>query len=1087
MAEVAGKIVIELNLLDKGFTMKMQTASGVVREFTRHVTTAPAAIRRMERGINGIIPRLRDLFVTISMIKSAFHNLYAATFGWQMKLIKTNAEIERMTFLLRGMSKATTDFGKDAEAAGDLSFLFNMAETTPFSLTELTSSFVKFRSVGLEPTDGSLRALSDALASFGGNEIALHRATIAIQQMAGKGVISMEELRQQLGEHVPNAIGTMARGVGMSYQELVDKVSKGQVVAKDALMRTFDEMRRSVGGASQRMMTTWSGIVSILETRWTKFQLKIGEQGFYDKAKRMLGELVDGFDPHAIEYWGQVIGKAMTSFIQKLSGTLNWIAKHRQAIADTAKGAAALFVVYKGFSILAHMKISFMALAAATQVSTTATVGLTAAQLKLVASSRLAAGALGIAQGATTRLGLATTAAGGPFFILLGTLAAISTGLYLFSGRARSAYDDIKELGLAVGETQQKMAEAHLDDLRRRRAAAAANSGDLINFSKKQRDRMAAEVAALNTEIAEVERVLIASSQGLTQRNVDRALIEVDRDIAFAISKHNSAYTTAMLEFEKQLQDGVITNSEFRAEQIRLATIQTAAIVQTYSEMMAEIQNKIASDTGENIAKLNAQLGALFKARNEFIIQADAEMERLMTPTRLVDGITGSKGGISKLQSYLNTLGSNIADVRAEMAGMNGEVAKFRYMLESGAFKEDGAALLGDPERLAQINAQIAQLEELRKRLAEIRKMEREGEQAQERLRTMSERTTAAVGALRGSIDSRGEDAESRAFTVFKRDLDELISKLPEATREAEATQKAIADLIYDMSAEPSLKFADDLRDQTSEVRRGLMSTRAALEAEYQDQVAHATRKANLIALQGEDRIRVETELNAYLLALADKHARDMENPLITLARSWEDATERMKQASTSWMESLADHLTDLVTTGKMNFRDFAESVIKDIIRIRMQEALSGILSSMFGGGGFNLSGVKGVNLFSQQDRMLRAQTAGFANGGIMTPAGALPLHAYATGGIARRPQMALFGEGRTPEAYVPLPDGRTIPVTMNGGANVQVNVINQSGTPVDAQSSPPRFDGRQMVLDVVLKAAGEPGPFRDSMRGALK
>ncbi len=51
-----------------------------------------------------------------------------------------------------------------------------------------------------------------------------------------------------------------------------------------------------------------------------------------------------------------------------------------------------------------------------------------------------------------------------------------------------------------------------------------------------------------------------------------------------------------------------------------------------------------------------------------------------------------------------------------------------------------------------------------------------------------------------------------------------------------------------------------------------------------------------------------------------------------------------------------------------------------------------------------------------------------------MTSAGPLPLHRYATGGIAISPQVALFGEGRGPEAFVPLPDGRSIPVQMRGG-----------------------------------------------------
>jgi hypothetical protein len=69
----------------------------------------------------------------------------------------------------------------------------------------------------------------------------------------------------------------------------------------------------------------------------------------------------------------------------------------------------------------------------------------------------------------------------------------------------------------------------------------------------------------------------------------------------------------------------------------------------------------------------------------------------------------------------------------------------------------------------------------------------------------------------------------------------------------------------------------------------------------------------------------------------------------------------------------------------------------------------------------------------------------GFANGGVMTSEGPMPLKMYARGGIANSPQLAMFGEGSKPEAYVPLPDGRSIPVTMQGSGgnvnNISVNV----------------------------------------------
>lgn len=80
---------------------------------------------------------------------------------------------------------------------------------------------------------------------------------------------------------------------------------------------------------------------------------------------------------------------------------------------------------------------------------------------------------------------------------------------------------------------------------------------------------------------------------------------------------------------------------------------------------------------------------------------------------------------------------------------------------------------------------------------------------------------------------------------------------------------------------------------------------------------------------------------------------------------------------------------------------------------------IGGFFSSLFSGG----SGSSFGGAFSL-----------YANGGVMTSKGPMPLKKYSTGGVANSPQMALFGEGRTPEAYVPLPDGKNIPVKMVQG-----------------------------------------------------
>jgi hypothetical protein len=72
------------------------------------------------------------------------------------------------------------------------------------------------------------------------------------------------------------------------------------------------------------------------------------------------------------------------------------------------------------------------------------------------------------------------------------------------------------------------------------------------------------------------------------------------------------------------------------------------------------------------------------------------------------------------------------------------------------------------------------------------------------------------------------------------------------------------------------------------------------------------------------------------------------------------------------------------------------------------------------------------------------------AQGGVVGPRGVLPLRRYSSGGIADSPQLAVFGEGAQREAFVPLPDGRAIPVVIRSGGGMNpVNITNHNSVPV--------------------------------------
>lgn len=112
-------------------------------------------------------------------------------------------------------------------------------------------------------------------------------------------------------------------------------------------------------------------------------------------------------------------------------------------------------------------------------------------------------------------------------------------------------------------------------------------------------------------------------------------------------------------------------------------------------------------------------------------------------------------------------------------------------------------------------------------------------------------------------------------------------------------------------------------------------------------------------------------------------------------------------------------------------FKSIGEAYIKMaseiIAKQLMMAAFNAILGIVGGSSGSLINKASGLN---KTVGFGAGTITGFANGGVMSSNGVVPLKRYANGGVASSPQLALFGE-RGPEAYVPLPDGRSIPVKM--------------------------------------------------------
>lgn len=151
---------------------------------------------------------------------------------------------------------------------------------------------------------------------------------------------------------------------------------------------------------------------------------------------------------------------------------------------------------------------------------------------------------------------------------------------------------------------------------------------------------------------------------------------------------------------------------------------------------------------------------------------------------------------------------------------------------------------------------------------------------------------------------------------------------------------------------------------------------------------------------------------------------------------------------------SIEDNITDNLIDGILAAKSWQEAlsnalsaIASDLMRVALKMMLINALGEQGVGGGWlpKLFGI-GTTVAAGYGGWGGADYLAGANGGIF-PGG---FQAFAGGGVVRKPTLGLVGEGRYNEAVVPLPDGKSIPVSMKGGGNninttINVTMGNQS------------------------------------------
>lgn len=337
MSVSGGDIVIELALDDKNFQVNVKNAGTLLRQMQGQFDQTARSVKRLEDAQLSLGRRFRDLVLTLGNLRFVAMDVNDIFLRLPMSILKTAGELEKTQLLMQGLSKAFTDAGRAAEGAADFNFVTNMAKNVPYTLQAISDSFVKLKVAGIDPTKGSAQALFDSVAKYGGTSEQLKRASVAISQMSGKGVISMEELRQQMAEAVPDSMRLMAEAMGLSMNELVAKISKGTVEANTALEKLFVRMRVNNAGSAEAMMKSWEGMTARLRSEWELTSKFIADAGLGQEAKAVIQQLTDALKSDEFKRFALEVGGDLGAAVKAIASGISTLVEFRTEIGMIIK------------------------------------------------------------------------------------------------------------------------------------------------------------------------------------------------------------------------------------------------------------------------------------------------------------------------------------------------------------------------------------------------------------------------------------------------------------------------------------------------------------------------------------------------------------------------------------------------------------------------------------------------------------------------------------------------------------------------------------------------------------------------------
>lgn len=181
-------------------------------------------------------------------------------------------------------------------------FLLELNKDFGAELIVTAERWIRFRAAAMQSnmtlldTEKIFRSVTKASAVMGLATDELKSVYLALEQMLSKGKVTTEELRRQLGERLPGAMGIMAASMGITIPKLDELLKKGKVLSAEVLPGFADALEVAYGIEAVEKVETLRAAVGRLSGAWQIFVANLGE------SEGLLMRLLSGATDKLVEF-----------------------------------------------------------------------------------------------------------------------------------------------------------------------------------------------------------------------------------------------------------------------------------------------------------------------------------------------------------------------------------------------------------------------------------------------------------------------------------------------------------------------------------------------------------------------------------------------------------------------------------------------------------------------------------------------------------------------------------------------------------------------------------------------------------------